>query len=286
MMYPYRILPPGLHETADAAINWFFNEWGVKKARVQVEVAFDPDIRFRPTFVAQLDDGHLLCVEVSQSIYSNTLDSVALGCSQKGLPVMLFVAAPKDVKDPDYSIKLKDAKRAGVGVLEVDSRSGTVIQAALSLSVAGVRPIQTSVFPARYRQALQQAHQMFRDGDPSKACSLVYDELEASSRRFAEKCVKKALWNNPGKLKIESAPWANILTELNKGLDRSNNLAKPVTPALVARLIGVTTHRNESGHKPKTLKERISRDQALRTRFEGAVDLLKEFLDATSPLHI
>jgi hypothetical protein len=52
-------------------------------------------------------------------IYSNTLDSVVLDCLHKALPVKLVVAAPKG-KDPDYATKLKLAKRAGVGIFEVD----------------------------------------------------------------------------------------------------------------------------------------------------------------------
>jgi hypothetical protein len=286
MTYPYRILSLGLRETADAAIEWFIREWGLKKGRIQVEASFHRDIDYRPTFVVQLDDGHLLCVDVSQSIYSNTLDSVALACLQEGLPVRFFVAVPRDIKDPDYSVNIKKAKRAGVGLLEVDSHSGTIIQSALSLSLAGVRSLELTEFPARYRHDLQHAQQVFRDGDPSKACSHVYDELEAACRRFAKKCVARKLWKNPNNLKLDSDPWANILADLDRTLDRNSNLTRRVTPALIARLIGVTTHRNESGHKPKNVKELTKRDQALRTRFEGAVDLLKEFLDATSKFRI
>lgn len=142
MTYQFGILSPGLHETAIAAIDWFIEQWGVKRSWIKVEVAFDPDINFRPTFVVQLDDGHLLCIDVSQSIYSNTLDTVAIGCLQKGLPVKLFVATPRDVKDSDYSIKLKTAKRAGVGLLEVDTQSGTIVQNAISLSLLGLRQIR------------------------------------------------------------------------------------------------------------------------------------------------
>lgn len=280
MTFEYKLLPPGLHPTADAAIEWFVKDWGIKKSRVEVEAPFDSDIILRPTFVVQMDDGHLLCIEVSENIYSNTLDTVVLRCRDKGLPVKLVVAAPKDIKDVDYSKKIKDAKRNGVGVLEVDATSGSFVQTPLSLSLTGVRPLQLADFPPRYRQPLQHAQQMFRDGEPSKACSLVYDELEGVCRVFAKKCAQKRLWT-PGRLKLDTSPWVNLMTSINAGLDRSNPLAKKITTSLVARVIGITGHRNELGHKPKKLKERIKRDQALRTRFEGAVDLLREFLEAS-----
>ena len=286
MNWPYRILAPSLHDTADAAIGWFSQNWGLKKSSIEVEAEINSDINFRPTFVARATDFHILCIEVSENIYTNTLDSVVLDCREKGLPVQLFVAVPKDVSDSQYSVKLKAAKRAGVGILEVNQSSGTIVQQALSLSLAGVRPIQLPEFPARYRQSLQHAHQTFRDGEPAKACSLVYDELEHGCRTFAQKSSAKRLWTKPAGLNLTTAPWANIMTGIDSTLVRTNPAVRDVSRALVARIVGVTTHRNESGHKPRNLKELIKRDQALRTRFEGAVDLLKEFLEATKAFRI
>jgi len=286
MTSQYRILSPGLHETADATVEWFVNYWGIARRNFVVETSFDDDVDFRPTFVTELDDGHLLCVEVSENIYSKTLDSVVLACQHKGLPVKLVVAVPRGAKDPDFPIKLRIAKRNGVGILEVDAKSGTMLQSPLSLSLVGVRPLQLSDFPPRYRQPLQHAHQVFRDGEPSKACSLVYDELEAGCRQLASKCAAKGIWKPPSGLKLDVGPWAKLMSELDKGLDRKDPLAKRISKALIARIIGVTPHRNDSGHKPKTLKTRMNRDQELRTRFEGGVDLLREFTEVAKPFRI
>lgn len=286
MTYVYRALAPPLHDTANAAIAWFKKKWGLKKSAIEVEASIDPDIGFRATFVARTDDFHILCVEVSETIYNNTLDSVVLDCREKGLPVKLFVAVPKNGSDANYAKKLKDAKRAGVGILEVDHSSGAIVQQPLSLSLAGVRPIEPTDFPTKYRQSLQQAQQVFRDGDPNKACSLIYDELEAAFRRFATKCVAKGFWRNRHGLNLQQDSWANIIRDLDSSLDRSHLTTRTVTPALMARMIGITTHRNESGHKPNSLKDLRKRDQALRTRFEAGVDLLKEFIEATKAFRV
>lgn len=285
MTYAYRVLPPGLYETADAAIDWFIDKWGIQKSRVSVEAEIDPDILFRPTFVATLNDGHLLCVEVLPTVYSPSLDSLVLSCLQKGLPVKLFTAVPKDVSDPDYSRNIKSAKLAGVGVLEVNKQSGALVLSALSLSLVGLRPLRPGDFPPKYRHALQHADQTFRDGEPSKACSLIYDELESCFRLFAKKCVTKNLWSNKRKLNLDTAPWARMIDDLDQQLKR-NALTRQITRPLLARIKGVTTYRNQSGHKPEKLDERMKRDQALRTRFEAAVDLLREFLDAVRGFHI
>jgi hypothetical protein len=282
MTFTYRILAPGLHDTANSAIGWFIQQWGLKKSKISVEMAFHAEVNYRPTFVVPLDDGHIFCLDVSASIYSNTLDSVVLDCLHKALPVKLVVAAPKG-KDPDYASKLKSAKRAGVGILEVDGKTGVIIQVPVPLSLAGLRPFRAETFPKRYRQPLQHADQMFRDGEPSKACSLIYDELEAACRNLAKKCANKGLWN-PGRLKLDTDAWATIMNSLDNGLDRSNPTAKKFTSSLLARIIGVTAHRNDSGHKPKNLNQRMKRDQELRTRFEGGVDLLREVLEAAKGL--
>jgi hypothetical protein len=203
-----------------------------------------------------------------------------------GLPIKLFTAVPKNVSDADYSRKLKQAKVAGVGVLEVDQHSGTVIQSALSLSLAALRPLDAESFPSKLREPLAHADQTFRDGEPGKACSLVYDELEARFRNVAKKTVAKNLWSNPNGLNLEKAPWANVVDDVDRGINRSNPLTKEMTPALLARIKGVTSHRNDSGHKPKNTKELVRRDRELRTRFEGGVDLFKEFLTATRKFRV
>jgi hypothetical protein len=278
MTFDYKILSPGLNETADAAIEWFISNWGLKRSKILLEEPFDKAISYRPTFTVPLGDGHILCLDVAGSIYSNTLDSVVLDCMHNGLPVKFVVAAPKQ-KDPDYSTKLKLAKRAGVGIFEVDGQSGVVIQTPVSLSLVGLRPFKPDSLPMRYRQPVQHADQTFRDGEPSKACSLVYDEIEAACRRLAEKCATRGLWS-PGGLRLKTSSWANLMISLNDGLNRTDANARRLTQSLMARIIGIIPYRNESGHKPKNLKERMKRDQELRTRFEGGIDLLRELIDA------
>lgn len=286
MTYAYRILPIGLQSTADDTVAWLVKNWGIKKSGVIVEDQFHPDVNFRPTFHVRLDDGHVLCIEVSEKIYDNTLDSVSLSCREKGLPVKLIVAVPKGISDSEFGKRLRDAKLAGVGILEVDATSGQLIQQPLSFSLAGVRHLDVSEFPARFRQNLQRAHQTFRDGEPSKACSLVYDELEACFRTFAEKCEKKKLWRNKGALDLEKASWASIISAVDRSIDRGSPWTNQVTPALMARILGVTPHRNESGHKVRDEKSRIRRDKELRTRFEGALDLFAAFLEATKKFRL
>ncbi len=86
MTFSYRILSPGLHEAADAAIGWFMNDWGIARKAISIEDSFEDDVDFRPTFVVKLDDGHLLCVEVSENICSNTLDLCCAGMSAQSAP--------------------------------------------------------------------------------------------------------------------------------------------------------------------------------------------------------
>lgn len=280
MVYPYGILPASLHETADASIEWFRKSWGIPKGAIQVESSVHADIKLRPTFQARTSDFHTLCIEVMESTYSPTLDSFILDCQKRGLPVLLFVAYRKGLKDPDFPENLRAAKRAGVGLFEVDAISGDIINNALSTSLTGVRQIDLKTFPPKYRQGLQQAEQSFRDGQPAKACSMVYDKLEAAFRRFAEKCAKEKLWKNATGLDVRNCSWAALIKSMNN-LNRNHPGTRRVNDPLLASLLAVTPHRNETGHEPASQQLLIRRDHKLRTRFESAVDLLQDFLRST-----
>jgi hypothetical protein len=286
MAYSFTILAPPLHSTAEAAIKWFLDHWGLRKNSIHVEEEIDPDINLRPTFSAQTGDHHTLCIEVSISVYPNYLDAFVLKCRNKGLPVKLYTAVQKDSSETEYSKKLKAAKEAGIGILEVDAHSGTILQNAVSLSLTGVRPIDVRSFPKKYRQNLTDGEETFRGGNPSKACTMIFDEIEALFRKFARKAKSKGWWPNRAKLKIEKAPWAKIITDIDKNLDRKACGCPKLTPAFLARIHGVTPFRNESSHKPANARQLKKRDQELRTRFESGIDLFRDLVEATKKLHL
>ena len=280
MTFAFRALPPGLADTAERAIAYFVERWGVKKSKVLVEEEVDPEVGFRPTFLVKTNDQYTLCIEVRDTIYTEAIADFLLQCRDKGLAVKAVVAVPRDTtSDPQYAAKLRSAKGAGLGILEVGESMAAMVQMPVALSLAGVRTIDTSKFPPRYRQALQQAHDAFRNGEPSKACSMVYDELEDTCRRLAKKTHKMRVYATT--MDIDHAAWAALLRNMDKHLDRRNAAAKKITSTLIAHIIGVTPHRNESGHKPKTLKALLKRDHELRTRFETAVDLLYDLVEAS-----
>lgn len=286
MSFAYTILAPPLHQTANAAIKWFLDNWGINKSAVKVEQSVHTDLELRPTFNAQTRDSHILCIEVSENAYANHLNAFVVGCLQLGLPVKLFVAVTKGTRDPNLSHNLKVAKLAGVGLIEVDDSSGVVMQDAVSLSLMAVRAIKVGEFPKKYRHSLSHAEQTFRNGTPEKACALVYDEIENLFRKIALRTNAKGWWKNTGSLNIQKDAWATLIDNWSKGLDRASCPCPKLTPAFAAQMIGVTPYRNDTGHKPKNLKELIKRDQQLRTRFESAVDLFRDLVEAAKPLKI
>jgi hypothetical protein len=157
----------------------------------------------------------------------------------------------------------------------------------LSLSLSGVRAIELKDFPSRYRQSLQQAEQAFRDGQPAKASSLVCDELENLFRRLAKRCAKKKWCPDLKNKDVTKGAWATLITKVDTQLDRNQKpQCKNVTRQLLARIFGITPHRNDTGHKPHSLNKRMKMERELSTRFEGAVDLFKDFHTATKSLHL
>ena len=257
------------------------NQWGLRKHSVKVEQPIDPDFNLRPTFSSPTRDFHTLCVEVSKSVYPNYLDAFVLSCLDRGMPIILYVAVRKGVQERNYAKKLKAAKLAGVGILEVSDHTCTVMQSALSLSLTGVRAVDVMSFPKQFRHKLVHAEQTFRNGSPAEACSIVYGELEDLFRKFAQKAASKSWWPNKPGFNIKKGAWATIVTDLDKSLDRASCGCPELTPAFMARIHGVTPFRNDVGHKPANAKLLIKRDRELRTRFESAVDLFRDFADAT-----
>ncbi len=288
----YRILPPHLHSTADAAIRFFRNNEGV--TGVQIETSIDNDIRFRPTIIGKMRDHHMLSVEVTDSGYTSALDEFVLDCERRGLPVRLYIAIPRGADLAEFQHMVKRAQNRGVGVVEVDERGGNVMFRPLSLSLTGVRRVNVQRFPMKYRQALSEAQQTFLGGDPVKGCGCIYDELESLSRRIAQRVDQRGLWKRlkgaqrRPKVNFEIGPWQRVLTVLREHFAYSKippGQAR-LNETLLAQVIGLTPYRNESGHKPRRLSDLISRDRQLRTRFEHAVDTLESLVKASKFLRV
>jgi hypothetical protein len=279
----YRILPPHLQSHAEMARKYFKSK-GVTK--FEVEAAVSADGTYRHTLMASTNDGHYVCVEVSESAYFDTLDAMVLEYRNRKLPVKLYVAIPRGTQNANFQKQLRQARRNGVGVLEVDGKGAELVHEALSQSLADLRQIDLNSVPAKYRSNLSQAIDTFRNGNPAKGCAMVYDEIEDLSRRIAKKTQQRGLWKKASKMKIDKDPWANVLDGLMNQLNYSACGCPKLKKPLLARVLGVTGHRNETGHKVRNRAELIKRDKELRTRFEGAEDLLFDLIEASKPLKV
>lgn len=278
----YRYLPENLHAVAEGIKLYFRNERGLSNFKTEGEV--DKSLDYRPTLHTQAKDHHIICVDVLESPYSPALDSIVLDCVKKSLPVKLYVAFPENPGQQDYKKKVDRARTNGVGVLEARQNGIDVIHEALSLSLIGVREIKPSRFPAKFRADLARAESTFRSGSPVEGCLIVYEELEALSRLIVNRTRQKNLWKPiaPGgkcpQIK-RNTPWQRIMEILMDHLDQQKCPA--LTTPLLARILSVAPHRNDTGHKITSLKRLIKRDTELKTRFESATDLLFELIVAS-----
>jgi len=84
----FELLAPHLHQTALAARTYFAKEHGAKN--FQIEKVVDAELSLKPTLSAQLSNGCILCVEVSDKAYSNSLDTFVVECSGRCFPAKLF----------------------------------------------------------------------------------------------------------------------------------------------------------------------------------------------------
>jgi hypothetical protein len=284
----FRILGESLRPMADAVVKHFDDEIGI--ATFAEEEPIHPDVA-RPTLHAVTSDHHYLCIEFSETTpYPPTLDRFVLDCKTQCLPVRLYVAVVANSTDPNFQRDFNRARENGVGIIEVKEQTVRILHEPLSLSLAGLRKIPKQSFPKKYRLALAQAEATFKQGNPAKGCSQVYDEIEDLTRKIAKKTLKRKIWRSTraGKpepvFNLSKGNWATLIELLMVQLDPG--LPPRIPKALWAKILGLTPHRNDTGHKPKSKAALIKRDTTLRTQFENAVDTLLELIEASRSLRI
>ena len=289
----FQLLAQHLHETALEAKAYFTTKHGARGFKVEMPLAEAASLR--PTLSGHLGDRSIICVEVSESAYSPSLDTFVVECSSKSLPVKFFVAIPDARGDPDFSSNLKKAKARGVGILEIRNPTPELLLDAVSLSLFGVRSIDLKPYTPARKDALRQAEATFRNGNPVKGCQSVCEELEALTRVFAQRARADGWLRTlpPGvkktrPLNFETGAWAKVLELLANDLDVTMVRKKSIqfTPTLITKARALTDIRNMTSHKPGSLKELMERDRKLRTAFENACDVLNDWNAAIKPLKV
>ena len=288
------LLASHLHPTAKAAVRYFGKEHGARNFKGEYIIA--SDLSLKPTLSASLDNGCILCVEVSERVYSNSLDTFVVECTSKSFPAKLYVVVPSLKGDPDLAANLRKAKERGVGVVEIPDESTPPFTAceAVSLSLFGLRRVDTKEFPKNKRESIHQAEATFLNGNPVKGCQSLYEELEVLTRAFAKRSLAEGWWRSvhvgeaKPKENLDVGPWARVLAELGRFLDMTACRKKCplMNEGLIGSARGVTDPRNLTSHRPSNLKKIIERDKRLRTWFESTHDLLKAWYEATKPLKL
>jgi|SRR5579872_2892948 len=283
----FRALAPQLHSTALAARAYFHSEHGA--TGFVVEEAFAKNSNYVTTFTAKLADHYAVCIEVRDKAYATALDEFVVECITASLPVKLYVAMPTGAGSyKEFKDDLLCARRRGVGIVEVDNAGGTVLNPAVSLSLAGLRRVRPLDYPQKIRQALRDAENTFLMGDPPKGCGNVYDLIENLTRALARKMSTNGMWPTAPNFNFDADPWQNIMDHVQKNANFQivRGVCPDLKPPLFAQVCGIIPNRNESGHRPKTRAQLKSRDEKLKTRFETACDLLRDLILAVRPLRI
>jgi hypothetical protein len=283
----FSYLDAQLVPTAEAAVRYFKGRLGIATFKAEEPIA--KDVGYRTTLHAKTPDKHWLCVEVASNAYAKALDSFVIQCKNEGLAVMLYVAVARNGADPDFQRNLRMAKANGVGVVEVDENGGNQLCDPLLLSLTGVRSPNLAGLPPRYRGPIHQAHNTFLNGDPVKGCGHVYDEVETLTRLIATRIASRGWWSAgaPKPPKFPKDPWARVTKYIMNNVDRKKDKGLiDLSDALLGSVLGLSSPRNESGHKPKTIEERQRRDRTLRTRFEHGCDVLEQLVKAAKAIKI
>lgn len=283
----YQALAESLRPLADAVVAFLRAEEGAN--RFVAEQPLTAGANYSPTLHGHCRDRSIVAVEVNEGTYTGLLDSFVLDSQGLGLPVRLFLAVPEQGTAQSLLDLHRNARRRGIGVLEVNG--GTVRRhlPALRLSLTGLRAINRKAFPRRILPHLVAAEETFRNGDPAKGCSKVFDVLERCSRRVCLDIASKKLWrpgrktpNHPDSWYEKTGAWAKVLNVASESGNWTAIRASGISirSALWSQIQGLTDHRNDTGHEPASMDALRNRDTRLRTQFEHAVDTLSALLDA------
>lgn len=288
-MSTYRALPDNLKDIADATQKYLIREYGLNSSKIKIECGLSDDISFSPTIHVVSNDKHIICAEVVEELFTPDIEQFVLACRNYSLPVKLYVAVRRG-QFPSYDQKvLKTAKDNGIAILEIHPPSqGTLInQAPVPQSIGGLRAFVLHEYPAKYREQIKRGIETFRNGNPVKGCSDIYDLIEQLSRKIGKKCaVISGGLKNTNSFDWDRESWANILEFMKNNVNKAAIGCPKLNTQLFSRLIGMTEYRNESGHIPSSVQKLIERDKQLRTRFESAMDELAQLIDAVKPLRI
>lgn len=289
----YSFLGQDLHGIADRAKQYFSEHYGARK--FQCEKSINNDLPLTPTWHATLNAGYLLCIEVRETPFSNSLYEFVSRCAACGMPVRLWVAVPHGAVGPNFNSELKQARDAGVGVIQIsENGSAYEFHRPVPLSLFALKKTDFTTVPRAQREEVKTAESLFLDGTPDQGCQSLCQALERFTRNFAEYSYNQGWWKQPQSPKplapkfFQRDPWAKVLKELENGVDVSKVQAK--CPAFTAQVIvaarGHTEWRNAVSHKPKSLKQLQDRDARLRTMFEATRDHLIEWYRVCKPLKL
>lgn len=279
----YSILGQNLHETADKAKDYFATNYGAKKFLCEQPIN---DLPLKPTWQATLTGGYVLCVDVRETPFSNSLYEFVTKCATGGIPVRLWVAVPQAAAGPTFNSELKHAHDAGVGVVQIaDDGKGHEFHRPVPLSLFALKKTELKAVPSGQREDVKNAEATFLDGSPEQGCQAICQALELHTRAFAEHTYNQGWWKQPAGAKALTAaffqkdPWAAMLEAMEDRLESSKVKATSPTfnKQMVIKTRGHTDWRNAVSHKPKNLKELQTRDARLRTMFETTRDLLLEW---------
>ncbi len=285
----FHFLSENLHDTALASKSFIKNRFGISK--FNVEQSIHKSIGYGPTIHGKTKENYIFCIEVRENInrIHVAFNEFISECMRNCLPVKIIIAIPKGVK---YSSKeLKNIKKLGLGLLEADKQDSYLAEIPTNLHLSHVRPIEFNKYPIYFREKLHEADSTFKNTSPVKGCLIIYEEIEYISRIIAEEAIKKDFLKKniklPKKFKnlnFKIGSWAIIIQFLMGHFDYKKAKCPQLNTSLLARILGLTSHRNDAGHKPQSLEKLKERDIQLRTRYETSFDILLELINACKPI--
>jgi hypothetical protein len=263
----YSFVEPELHSLADSARDRLEKRYGLKK--VAVEKSFDNSISFVPTFHWK-KDFHIFICEVSERPFPKHIKEIFSDLLVADIPAKVFVAYPEvnDLSTKELHDDLQRAKEFGLGLISVgNNNQATIMRTATSVPLLP-RRLELSDYARPLRTMIEDAYDIYLNGDPAHGIQEVGQIVENIIRNAAISAKQKGLLTKGGDPADPKYAQGNIIDDLIR--------ERVIDTAVLGRSRAFVVDRNDSSHKPKNRKEAIARERNLKDNFQTGLRILRD----------
>lgn len=267
-MSKYKILPAHLHSIADAAENLIKLKYGLGNAFIETPI--DNSIPWSPTLHWKTNIGYIAC-EIHETPLPVSVKTAFSDGATTDLPIKIIVGIPNTNSrtQSDYIKESNDAKRFGCGLVTINE-DGTGDFQHVGIEIPLFIPLpKFAKFNKKIRSDVQHAYELYINGDPRHGVQELGQLIENIIVHLADQAKKTGKLTSGGYTSLTSHyAQGNLIDDLMR--------ERVIDNAILGKCRGFVEDRNNSSHKPKTVKQAIEVNRRLKNAMSAGLLILEE----------